>query len=190
MVSFIQVFFGFLIAVNADEGFNTGCVTKCSVTFDHNLSCFNKTRDFFEKDLFDTMQNYVRSWVLSGLSKDKDAKTISQSTINGMKKDKVFNQKDSDEMYGPGDAQSIADALAELIKKQEGANVNGNLSCPLGCEESMTPWLPIFVASAALNLVFFILAAGAMLLATKREERQAAKIFQEALITSHGIKKE
>ncbi|CAJ0955252.1 unnamed protein product, partial [Mesorhabditis belari] len=178
-------------SIAADEHLNEKqCSTKCSVTFDKTVKCFDETLQFFQQTLMGTMRQYVHvQQVISTLNNavTLDPDVAANHAENSMKKMKIYSESNMNEMYSPEDAK---DVVRKLTLDVNAKFVDLPVTCPGGCETSLSPWLPIFIASATLNIVFFLLAAGTMLLATKREERQAAKIFQEALITTHGIKKD
>ncbi|KAK6059030.1 hypothetical protein COOONC_03342, partial [Cooperia oncophora] len=132
----------------------TGCSSKCSVTTNKDLSCFNKTLEYFERTLFGIMRNYVASQLnLASLPSNHVALTgqqIVSSTLDVMATVHSANIEDEKGLLTVDGTRPIVEALVNDVMSKPRAMYN--YVCPQGCERSNTPWLWYFIASAATNL--------------------------------------
>ncbi|KAK6033325.1 hypothetical protein OSTOST_00462 [Ostertagia ostertagi] len=138
----------------------TGCSSKCSVTSNKDLSCFNRTLDYFERTLFGIMRNYVASQ-LNLASRPANHVPLSQqqmvsTTLDVMETVQPVNIEDEKGLLTVDGARPIVEALVNNIMGKPRAM--NNYVCPHGCEKSSAPWLWYFIASVVIN--FFLAAFG------------------------------
>ncbi|KAK6766431.1 hypothetical protein RB195_026000 [Necator americanus] len=139
----------------------SGCSSKCAVTKDKDLTCFNSTLAYFEKTLFGVMRNYVAAQLNlashspGGVPSSKEQMVA--STLAVMGKVNPLNIEDEKGLLTTDGARAIVEALVDNVL----ANSPGNYEtyCPEGCEQSKSPWMWWFVASVIANVLLVAIAS-------------------------------
>ncbi|KAL6722878.1 hypothetical protein Aduo_017954 [Ancylostoma duodenale] len=150
-----------IIGVNCDYLTDkvAGCSSKCAVTTDEDLTCFNTTLEYYEKTLFGIMRNYVAAQLnLAARSANRVPPSKDQmisATLAVMDKVRPLNIEDEKGLLTVEDARPIVKALVENVM----ANTPGmyETSCPEGCQRSRSPWIWWFAASASANVILAIM---------------------------------
>ncbi|VDO90844.1 unnamed protein product [Heligmosomoides polygyrus] len=132
----------------------TGCSSKCAVTTDKDLSCFNSTLEYYEHTLFGIMRNYVSSQLnLASYTPNRDPLSrveLTSATLDMMATVNPANVEDEKQLLSTDSARPIVEALVDnVLGKPAGVY---DYVCPYGCERSDTPWMWCFIASAVVNV--------------------------------------
>uniref|UniRef100_A0AC34QIA5 Uncharacterized protein n=1 Tax=Panagrolaimus sp. JU765 TaxID=591449 RepID=A0AC34QIA5_9BILA len=164
----------------------TGCTSHCTLDFDKDLSCWNKTLVFYNQMLMGQLRQYILIQTHIGLwyeehhQKHTDYNQSAQETINRMKKIEPGNIEDEDGIIEPMDYEKIVNKLILEVKKQrENHYTSGTypppVTCPLKCEHGWDPYFRLFIISAVFNVA---LAATSMVLVwfLDRRDTKAAKL--------------
>ncbi|VDO20203.1 unnamed protein product [Haemonchus placei] len=136
----------------------TGCSSHCSVTNDEDLSCFNKTLQYFERTLFGIMRNYIASQ-LNFVSRTPNSvppteQQLVSTTLDVMNTVEPDATEDEKGLFSADDAKPIVEALVHNVMAE--TFTMHNYVCPQGCEKSNTSWFWYFIGSAAANLLLAV----------------------------------
>ncbi|CAJ0608861.1 unnamed protein product [Cylicocyclus nassatus] len=143
----------------------TGCSSKCSVTTDKDLTCFNTTLEYFTATWMGVMRNYVASQLnLAERSPNRVPPSKEQmvsTTLAVMSQVQPLNIEDEEGLLSVEQARPIVEALVDNVL----SNTPGmyNTSCPEGCELSESPWIWLFLVSALANVLLVIMTIAFMM---------------------------
>ncbi|VDM44278.1 unnamed protein product [Toxocara canis] len=124
-----------------------GCSSLCTLAFDKDLQCWNRTLAYFTKVMLGVMKQYVST----------------QETLARMEKFKPSNVEDEEGIVDEELMTVVAEILVHAAMKAAADNfllIAGQ--CPYGCEERWDRWLWLTIVSLfcsvilASTIIFFI----------------------------------
>jgi hypothetical protein len=155
------------VAAISDTTLSTGCSSHCTLNFDKNLECWNKTLTFYQQTLVGGLRHYsnvltnIAYWSKHNKEPPINLDEIGDETIARMRKIEPGNIEDEDAVIEPLDYTEIVKHLVtksqkayDIMTHENDQNPKPKPSvCPLGCEKSWDPWYWMFLASAGINIV-------------------------------------
>ncbi|TKR71757.1 hypothetical protein L596_019305 [Steinernema carpocapsae] len=168
----------FFVAAAAHDDFLHGCSSHCQLN-DADLTCWNRTNEFFERVTLSLMRQYVHVQVQRAqfMKKQKvkpDFKEMGDETIYRWSGEKPSNIEDEDGMTNKRLYTEIARSLLEAVKENvDKPDLKHNLMCPQGCEHSSRHWMWMFIGSAIVTCIITSLLVTVVCLLDRRDKRMS-----------------
>ncbi|KAE9547555.1 hypothetical protein FO519_009233 [Halicephalobus sp. NKZ332] len=163
----------------------TGCSSHCTLDFDKDLSCWNKTLNFYNHILVTQLRNYVATQISRAnwsLNKNYNFNysAAADATIAHMKSIAPGNIEDEDGLIKPADYESIVRSLMTNVQSEtekqfiQGKNQKDmTIECPIICEHGWDPFFWMFFISAGCNLFLGGVSMTLVWFLDRRDTRQA-----------------
>lgn len=149
------------ICIGARNGFLDGCSSQCTLNYDENLSCWNKTDFFFTKAIVSTMLRLVVTQV--NILKVEKQRFKKLPTVDELVNETAarmiqhLNNNEIDNVADMLDEKTINEMVNALVVISLEAMKTGKhpvlLQCPMGCERSSKFWQWWSAGSIALSSV-------------------------------------